>query len=127
MKPIGFVALLSVIGFGLLVINLIWMMFILAVIGTRFRDFAQITGNAMQVLFYATPIIWSVEMLPGKLSKDLLNINPFYHLLSIVREPLLGIMPSATNWLVSIMMALIGWVFALVFFNRYRKRIPYWL
>jgi lipopolysaccharide transport system permease protein len=127
MKPIGFAALLSVIGLGLLVANVVWMMLILAVICTRFRDFTQIAQNAMQVLFYITPIIWNENMLHGKIGTDLLDFNPFYHLLSIVREPLLGNVPSATNWLVSVIMAIVGWVFALAFFNRYRKRIPYWL
>jgi lipopolysaccharide transport system permease protein len=127
MKPIGFVALLSVIGLGLLVANVVWMMLILAVICTRFRDLTQIAQNAMQVLFYVTPIIWNENMLPGRIGTELLAFNPFYHLLSIVREPLLGNLPSATNWLVSVIMAIVGWVFALVFFDRYRKRIPYWL
>jgi ABC-type polysaccharide/polyol phosphate export permease len=81
----------------------------------------------MQVLFYATPIIWSVEMLQQRFALVFLNMNPFYHLLSVVREPLLGATPSATNWLVAIFMAVVGWAFALFFFNRYRKRIPYWL
>lgn len=127
MKPIGFIALLSIIGLGLLVLNAVWMMLVLAVICTRFRDITQIAQNAMQVLFYATPIIWHADMLPAKIGKDLLNFNPFYHLLSIIREPLLGSMPSAMNWMVSITMAFIGWGFALAFFNRYHKRIPYWL
>lgn len=126
-KPIGYMALLSVIGLTLLIINVIWMMLILAVICTRFRDFTQIAQNGMQVLFYATPIIWHAEMLPGRFARDLLNINPFYHLLCIVREPLLGSMAATMNWVVSIIMAIVGWAFALAFFDRYRKRIPYWL
>ena len=127
MKPIGVVALLSVIGLGLLVINLVWMMLILAVICTRFRDFTQIVQNSMQVLFYVTPIIWNKNMLPEKFGTELLDYNPFYHLLNIVREPLLGNIPSAMNWLVAVIMAIVGWVIALTFFNRYCKKIPYWL
>lgn len=127
MKPVNYLALLSLLGLTLLIINMVWMMLILAVICTRFRDFTQIAQNAMQVLFYATPIIWHAEMLPGRYAQVLLNINPFYHLLNIVREPLLGSMPTTVNWVVSIVMAIIGWVFALAFFNRFRKRVPYWL
>lgn len=127
MKPIGFVATLSIIGLILLIINATWMMLILAVICTRFRDLTQIAQNAMQVLFYATPIIWHANMLPERFGQNLLNLNPFYHLLSIVREPLLGEMPTLTNWIVSVFMAIIGWMLALAFFDRYRKRVPYWL
>lgn len=127
MKPIGLVALLSIFGLALLVVNVTWMVFILSVICTRFRDFTQIMQNAMQVLFYATPIIWHADMLSQRLGKNLLNLNPFYHLLSIVREPLLGSAPTTMNWMVSIFMAIIGWAIALVFFDRYRRRVPYWL
>jgi lipopolysaccharide transport system permease protein len=127
LKPLSLVALLSVVGFGLLLINLVWMMMILSVVCTRFRDFSQIVQNAIQVLFYVTPIIWNKDMLTGRVGTELLYFNPFYHLLSIVRDPLLGNIPSAMNWLVSVVMAIVGWIIALVFFNRYCKRIPYWL
>jgi ABC-type polysaccharide/polyol phosphate export permease len=126
-KPLGPVAILSLFGLLLLIINACWMILIFSIICTRFRDLTQIIQNAMQVLFYATPIIWSVEMLQQRFALVFLNMNPFYHLLSVVREPLLGATPSATNWLVAIFMAVVGWAFALFFFNRYRKRIPYWL
>lgn len=127
MKPVGAVALLAVLGLALLLANVAWMMIVLAVICTRFRDLTQIAQNAMQVLFYATPIIWHVDMLPARFGKDLLNLNPFYPLLNIVREPLLGNWPTAANWLVAAAMAIVGWTCALMFFDRYRKRIPYWL
>ena len=127
MKPVGVAALLSVIGFGLLVTNLVWMMLIVSVICTRFRDFTQIVQNAMQVLFYVTPIIWNKNVLPEKFGTELLDFNPFYHLLSVVREPLLGNIPSAMNWWVAVIMAIVGWVIALTFFNRYCKKISYWL
>jgi ABC-type polysaccharide/polyol phosphate export permease len=126
-KSINYLSLLSVIGLILLLINIIWMVFILALICTRFRDFSQITQNLMQVMFYATPIIWHEKMLDGRFSQNVLNLNPFYHLLNIVREPLLGSLPTTLNWSVSIVMAIFGWIIALLFFNRFSNRIPYWL
>lgn len=126
-KSLGALALLSILGLILLLINACWMMLIFSIICTRFRDLTQIIQNAMQVLFYATPIIWSVEMLQQRVALVFLNMNPFYHLLSIVRDPLLGIAPTAMNWVVAVLMAVFGWAAALVFFNRYHKRIPYWL
>jgi lipopolysaccharide transport system permease protein len=57
----------------------------------------------------------------------LLDSNPFYHLLEITRGPLLGQTPSATNWLVAVVMAVVGWIVALLVFGRYRRRIAYWL
>ena len=126
-RTIQMTAFLSLLGLLLLIVNAGWMMLISSIICTRFRDLTQIIQNAMQVLFYATPIIWSVEMLQQRIALVFLNFNPFYHLLSIVRDPLLGVMPSSLSWLVASLMALVGWIIALTFFNRFRKRIAYWL
>jgi ABC-type polysaccharide/polyol phosphate export permease len=126
-KPLSGIAVLSLLGLSLLLLNLCWMMIVFSIICTRFRDLMQIIQNAMQVLFYATPIIWSTEMLQQRFALAFLNLNPFYHLLSIVRDPLMGVGPSMTNWIVAVFMAVFGWAFALVIFNRYRKRVPYWL
>jgi lipopolysaccharide transport system permease protein len=56
-------------------------------------------------MFYATPIIWGSEMLPRKIGEIILDFNPFYHLITIIRAPLLGQMPVFLNWVVSVSMA----------------------
>jgi lipopolysaccharide transport system permease protein len=127
LKPLTWLALFAIPGFTLLTINAGWMMLISAVACARFRDLTQIVQNAVQVLFYVTPIIWSAALLPERAGTALLDFNPFYHLINIVRAPLLGEAPTALNWTVAALMAIIGWAVALAFFGRYRKRIPYWL
>lgn len=120
-------ALLSIPGFVLLVINLTWMALILGVICTRYRDLPQIVASVLQVLFYSTPIMWMPSLLPERASLYLLDLNPAYHLLEIVRAPLLGLHPSFTNWAVALLMAALGWTLALAIYGRYKPRIAYWL
>ena len=127
MKPVTLLAMLAIPGFILFILNATWMMLLLAVACTRFRDLTQIAQNGIQVLFYVTPIIWSATLLPEHAGTALLVFNPFYHLINIVRAPLLGEAPTALNWTVTALMALIGWTIAMAFFGRYHKRIPYWL
>lgn len=127
MKPLTPMALLALPGFMLIILNAAWIMLALAIACTRFRDLTQIAQNAVQVMFYVTPIIWSATLLPSHVGTTMLDFNPFYHLINIVRAPLLGHAPSTLNWAVSALMALIGWVVTLAFFGRYHKRIPYWL
>ncbi len=81
----------------------------------------------MQVGMYVTPIMWMPSHLPERASRFMLDLNPFYHLVSIIREPLLGGPATSINWLFSIGMAVIGWGVALWFLGRYRSRIAYWL
>ena len=54
-----------------------------------FKDIKKIVENLLLIFFFATPIIWNEEVMRPKL-KFLLNFNPFYHLISIFRDPLLN-------------------------------------
>jgi lipopolysaccharide transport system permease protein len=87
----------------------------------------QMGSSLIQVTFYLTPIIWMPQTISAHVSSYLLDLNPVYHLVEIMRAPLLGTMPTTTNWLVSIAMAIIGSVLALAFYGNYRRRIAYWL
>lgn len=127
LRPISTVAFLAVPGFVLLVVNLLWIMMIAAVICARFRDVTQIVTNAVQVSFYVTPLLWNADMIEHRFGKDLLYINPFYSLITIVRAPLMGEFPSAANWLICVVMAVVGWFVALWFYGSRLKRVPYWL
>jgi lipopolysaccharide transport system permease protein len=123
----GWMVLISPFGFIIVTINLFWMALALAVLCARYRDMPQIIQNILQIFFYATPLMWMPKNLPQGTSLTMLNFNPFYHLVNLVRMPLLGEAPSLENWIVGIGMALIGWVATLGFFGHYRWRIPYWL
>ena len=125
--PLKATAFLSIVGLVLLMINLSWMALLLGVFCTRFRDVPQIISNLLQVFFYVTPIIWMPQMLPKRASILLLDANPFFHLIEIVRAPLLGGLPSILSWKVSVLIAIAGWIFTILFYGRFRSRIAYWL
>lgn len=114
-------------GLFILLLNLLWISLLLGIICTRYRDLTQVVASFLQIAFYVTPIIWLPSLLPAKAGTMLLDPNPFYHLLQIVRDPLLNQAPSTLNWCVSISVALLGWFITIEVFNRYRNRIAYWL
>ena len=126
-KGINWNILYFIPGLVILTLNLLWISLLLAVICTRFRDMTQIVGSLLQIAFYVTPIIWMPSLLPARASVMLLDPNPVYHLLAIVRDPLIGLSPSLMNWLVSAGLLLIGSLLSLLLFNKYRARISYWL
>lgn len=125
--PFGWGVLLAVPGFLLLVVNLGWMVLVLGTVCARFRDIAQIVQNAVGVLYFVTPIMWNPALMPERAGDLMLSLNPFYHLVNIVRAPLLGEFAPALNWTVATAMALGGWLFALLVYGRFRNRIAYWL
>jgi len=118
-------ALLAVPGMLILCLNGIWASFLVGLLSTRFRDIPMITANIIQILFFFTPIIWNIDQL--RTSKLVAELNPFYHLVEIVRMPLLGHSPPLSTWLVGLGVTAVGYVVALGFFVRFRARIAYWV
>jgi len=114
-------------GFLLLAVNLSWIALFLGTICARYRDFPQIISSIIQIFFYITPIIWMPHLVPHRAGTMLINMNPVYHLITIVRAPILGEAPDLLNWAVCILLAFAGWSLTLVFYSKYKHRIPYWL
>jgi len=126
-KPITWNILLCIPGLFLLVLNLTWMALLLGIFSARFRDFPQIVASVLQVVFYLTPIVWMPSLLPARSANLILDPNPAFHLMEVVRAPLLGSVPSLLSWAVVIAMAIAGWILTLWFYGRFRTRIAYWL
>ncbi|MBB3286302.1 ABC transporter permease [Rhizobium sp. BK284] len=126
-KPIGFSAFIAVPGFIFVTLNMTWIALVLAILCTRYRDLIQIVQNIMQVMLYVTPIMWMPDHLPPSASHAMLTYNPFFHLVSVVRNPLLDQSVTLLNWAVVVGLAIAGWTFALVLLHKYKARIAYWL
>ena len=108
----------------LLLINGLWVGLLFGLIGVRFRDFPLIVNSVVQVMFFITPIIWRPQMLPER--AIILEYNPFYHFVEILRDPLLGSVPGWDHWVAVLLITLLGWLLTLAAYARYRWRIPYW-
>jgi lipopolysaccharide transport system permease protein len=109
----------------LCLMNVTWMAFMLAIVSTRFRDVPMIVQSAMGVLFWLTPIIYYPEQLGDKAL--ILQFNPLYHLLDVLRLPILNQAPTLTNLVVCLVLAIAGWIATIWLFAKYRSRIPFWL
>jgi ABC-2 type transport system permease protein/lipopolysaccharide transport system permease protein len=112
-------------AFAVLLLNGLWIGILLGLFSTRFRDVPQIVASVVQVMFFLTPVIWTTDMLPGRAL--ILDLNPFYYFLELVRAPLLGYLPSAQVVAGAVVITALGWVFALMFYTIYRWRLAYWV
>ena len=119
------VALLALPGIALIYVNQVWVALVLAIICTRFRDVMQIVVTAVQIALFATPIMWPVDTLGD--ATYIANVNPLYHLIELVRAPLLGNAPQALSWFVASGMAVIGLLGACLLLRRKARRIVFWL
>jgi lipopolysaccharide transport system permease protein len=72
----------------------------LAYLGARFRDIPHMLGLLFQALWFVSPVYFEPGMFRAGHLAPLVDDNPIYHLLQLVRAPLLhGEWPTATNYL----------------------------
>lgn len=113
------------LGLLLVIMCLAWMALLSAVISARYRDVPQIITNILAILFWVTPLMYFPEQLGKK--RFIADYNPFTHIIALVREPLLGNVPTLDDWLIVLALTVFGWAATFLFFARFRSRIVYWL
>jgi lipopolysaccharide transport system permease protein len=99
---------------------------LLGAVCARYRDIQQLVINLLQISLFLTPIFWSADQLKGR-APILAELNPLYHLIAIVRDPLLGKYPDALHWIVVTAITLFGWTLTIYVMSKFRHRIVYWL
>ena len=121
----GSYGLLALPGLLLWGLDALALVLLLGTFCARFRDIPPIVASVMQIAFFVTPVIWK----PGQLGsgKALLWLNPFFDLLEIVRQPLLGTLPGVDIWLGAVLYSLVIWGLGWSMFTRARARIAFWI
>jgi lipopolysaccharide transport system permease protein len=121
------VYVLAIPGLALFFLNAMWMAGVAAILSTRFRDIPMIVTSVFTALFWLTPVVYELNQLGGGHMGRVINFNPLYHILEVLRGPLLLSAPTLTNWAVAVCSAIVGWLLLIMLFARTRARIPYWL
>lgn len=100
---------------------------ILSILGSRFNDLEQVATNVVQVLFYATPIIWMPSLALGR--EFFLEYNPFYHVINIMRIPVID--GDMQIWQSSLLVSIILLAFLILLnyfvYRRFSKMVSYWV
>ena len=112
-------------GLFLVCVNLIWVATVLAILSTRFRDMPPIVATVVQITMFATPIMYPVSSLAG--ASIIAEINPIYHLIELVRAPMLGTAPELRSWLIAGGLAVVGSLLATALLVSKARRIVFWV
>jgi ABC-type polysaccharide/polyol phosphate export permease len=124
--PFDPVMLMAIPGLVLVCLILTWSSYLIATLCARFRDLTHVVQSIMTMAFFVTPILWQAHQIPAD-RQYLLILNPFATMLSIVRDPLLGIMPPWWIWAIAVAMVVFGFALALPFIGYCRRRLIYWI
>lgn len=110
----------------IMLIFLVGLSTLVAAFCARFRDLMPLVNNMTQLLFFLTPIVWPLESLPSN-RQFLIELNPFFYILNLVRQPLLGQIPSLDQYLIASTIALCLVAVAGVVLSKSEHRIAYWV
>lgn len=110
------------------VLNLLWLAYCISLLGARSPDFGQMLQTVLMVGMLFTPIIWEGDRYPADSTGGIIvRLNPAFHLLEVVREPLFGRIPSMLSMLYVGLMTVLGWVLAAILCRRYARYVPIWI
>jgi ABC-type polysaccharide/polyol phosphate export permease len=123
---IGLTALLAFPGLIIVLLNGVWIALLGGMFCLRFRDVQPLVQTVIQILMLVTPIFWSADDLTGQRQFVFVQLNPVYHLIDVVRAPLLGTVPSAASYSAVVAITAVGCCLAFLMFRIFRKRISYW-
>jgi lipopolysaccharide transport system permease protein len=117
---------LVLIGLPVLYLTAFALGLIFAIMGARFRDLGPMIGMVIQLTFFLTPILWRLEDIPEH-RRWCVTLNPAYHLIELVRAPLMGNGAFWPSLFASTLTALMLLGIAFVLLSIFRRRISYWL
>ena len=135
------IATIIILGFVIfggigLSINLLWYPIILAIqylvsvgiafivssLTVYFRDLLQLLGVLMQLLFYATPIVYSINSVPANL-QWIVKLNPMSYLIEAYRAIFYTkTMPNLQGLGIALLMGIVLFIVGYLIFKKLEKR-----
>ncbi len=95
-----------------------------SVLGVLFRDVRDLVANLLNILFFGSPIIYTLEGLESATLRSILRLNPLAVEVEVYRALAFeGRIPSLTEWALALAVALVAWAFGAALFSRLRDTV----
>ena len=90
-----------------------------------FADMMPVYEVFLTLWFYATPVLYPVDMIPQKF-QSFLKLNPMYHIVRVVRAPLFeGVIPGWETWAIAALSALVMFIVGSMVFTSKSREYAY--
>ncbi|MGB0767310.1 MAG: ABC transporter permease [Phycisphaeraceae bacterium] len=103
--------MIAVLGVGVL----------MSAITVAYRDFRHVLPFLLRILFFLTPVIYPVAIMPERF-RWLLSLNPVGGTIAALRSAMLGTPIVYTDWLISTSIGLAALIGGLLYFRRAERR-----
>lgn len=112
-------------GLVIVCINLVAIMQLLGILGARFRDLEPLIQSFFPILFFLSPVIYR----PGQLgaAQAIMTFNPITHYIRVIRDPLLGEIPSLESYLIVLALTGVTVLLSVWLTGSRAYRLPYWM
>jgi len=94
-------------------------------LSVAFRDLRDLVGHVLNLLFFCSPIIYSLDGLavPGWLGR-ILRANPLGSLVELFRDlAFSGLVPGPRLWLIAMVVGVTAWLLGAAVFSRFRDTL----
>lgn len=114
---------LFIYGFVLLTVFLFGLAFYTSIISVKYHDIRHLIELLLQLMFWATPIFYSLDQLPASIAQILRTFNPLVTVVALFRG---GLLQNADqiSWTTTIVMTVFVVFFTLLGFWTFKKRLP---
>ncbi|WP_140909355.1 ABC transporter permease [Cognatiluteimonas lumbrici] len=101
---------------------------VFAVVGARLPDVGQLVNNVFMFAFLLTPIIWHTDFMPAEsLRGQLVRFNPLFHMVEVVRAPLLGMPVAPESYLYLCALTVVALLGATITYRLFARHVPVWV
>ena len=118
--------MMTFFGLFLILINLTLLGYLITILSAIYKDVQKIVENLVYALFFATPIIWSENMVAEKIHK-LLIFNPFYHFIVLFRDPLMNNVNEKfyESFFICLLLMIVIFLIDLKLYKQFEKKLYY--
>lgn len=96
--------------------------FIVSSVTVYFRDLQHLIGVALQLLFYGTPIVYSIDSIPENFVW-ILNLNPMTYIINAYRDIFYNqVFPDIKGLLIILVVSIVICIVGYMIFNKLQKR-----
>ena len=112
----------------MVIINLLLISYLVSILSVIYKDVKKIVENLVYAFFFATPIIWSENMVSEKIQKILI-FNPFYHFVVLFRNPLMNNIDEKfyQSFFICLLLIIVVFFISLKIFKYFESKIVLYL
>jgi lipopolysaccharide transport system permease protein len=94
-----------------------------AALAVLFRDLRDLLQNLLNLVFFMTPIIYTLDSVPAGILRTVVRANPVAPLVAVYRDVLFGRVPGPGTWLGAFAVAAVCLLVGVVVFERLRETL----